>query len=56
MTSVWNRKRMYGVDVSPALVSKVTDGILEGAHRLGRTGPLTGVIPFVYIDAMMVKV
>ena len=26
--------RMYGVDVSPALVSKVTDGILEGAHRL----------------------
>ena len=22
-------KRMYGVDVSPALVSKVTDGILE---------------------------
>ena len=47
---------MYGVDVSPALVSKVTDGILKGAHRLGRTGPLTGVIPFVYIDAMIVKV
>ena len=38
-------KRMYGVDVSPALVSKVTDGILKGAHRLGRTGPLMGVIP-----------
>ena len=38
-------KRMYGVDVSPALVSKVTDGILKGAHRLGRTGRLTGVIP-----------
>ena len=36
---------MYGVDVSPALVSKVTDGILKGAHRLGRTGRLTGVIP-----------
>ena len=56
MTSVWNQKRMYGVDVSPALVSKVTDGILKGAHRLGRTGRLTGVIPFVYIDAMIVKV
>ena len=56
MTSVWNQKRMYGVDVSPALVSKVTDGILKGAHRLGRTGRLTGVIPFVYIDAMVVKV
>ena len=41
-------KRMYGVDVSPALVSKVTDGILKGAHRLAfcRTGRLTGVIPF----------
>ncbi len=47
---------MYGVDVSPALVSKVTDGILKGAHRLGRTGPLMGVIPCLYIDAMIVKV
>ena len=47
---------MYGVDVSPALVSKVTDGILKGAHRLGRTGPLDGCYPLLYIDAMIVKV
>ena len=32
-------KRMYGVDVSPALVSKVTDGILKGAHRLAEPAP-----------------
>ena len=32
-------KRMYGVDVSPALVSKVTDGILKRAHRMAEPPP-----------------
>ena len=47
--------RMYGVEVSPALISKVTDGILdelnEWQHR-----PLDAVYPIVYIDALVVKV
>ena len=47
--------RMYGVEVSPALISKVTDGILEELtdwqHR-----PLDAVYPIMYIDALVVKV
>ena len=47
--------RMYGVEVSPALISKVTDGIVEELtewqHR-----PLDAVYPIVYIDALVVKV
>ena len=48
-------KRMYGVDVSPALVSKVTDGILEELTDW-QNRPLDGCYPILYIDAMVVKV
>ena len=48
-------KRMYGVDVSPALVSKVTDGILEELTDW-QNRPLDGCYPLLYIDAMVVKV
>lgn len=48
-------KRMYGVDVSPALVSKVTDGILEELTEW-QNRPLDGCYPILYIDAMVVKV
>jgi len=48
-------KRMYGVEVSPDLISRVTDGIVDELkdwqHR-----PLDGVYPIVYIDALVVKV
>ena len=47
--------RMYGVDVSPALVSKVTDGILEELTDW-QNRPLDGCYPILYIDAMIVKV
>ena len=47
--------RMYGVDVSPALVSKVTDGILEELTDW-QNRPLDGCYPILYIDAMVVKV
>ena len=47
--------RMYGVDVSPALVSKVTDGILEELTEW-QNRPLDGCYPILYIDAMVVKV
>jgi putative transposase len=47
--------RLYGVEVSPALISKVTDGIVEELgewqHR-----PLDAVYPILYIDALVVKV
>lgn len=48
-------KRMYSVDVSPDLISRVTDGVLdelkEWQHR-----PLDAVYPILYIDALVVKV
>jgi putative transposase len=47
--------RMYGVEVSPALVSKVTDGILEELNEWQQR-PLDAVYPIVYIDALVVKV
>jgi len=48
-------KRMYHVDVSPALVSKVTDGIIDELNEW-QTRPLDAVYPIVYIDALVVKV
>jgi putative transposase len=48
-------KRMYGVQVSPDLISKVTDGVLEELkdwqHR-----PLDAIYPILYIDALVIKV
>jgi putative transposase len=48
-------KRMYGVDVSPDLVSRVTDGVVDEL-REWQNRPLDAVYPIVYIDALVVKV
>ena len=48
-------KRMYGVDVSPDLVSRVTDGVLDEL-REWQSRPLDAVYPIVYIDALVIKV
>lgn len=48
-------KRMYGVEVSPDLISKVTDGVLDEL-REWQNRPLDAVYPIVYIDALVVKV
>lgn len=48
-------KRIYGVDVSPDLVSRVTDGIVEELKEW-QTRPLESVYPILYIDALVVKV
>jgi putative transposase len=48
-------KRMYGVDVSPDLISRVTDGILDELKEW-QTRPLDVVYPILYIDALVVKV
>jgi putative transposase len=46
---------MYHVDVSPALISKVTDGIIDELNEW-QNRPLDAVYPIVYIDAIVVKV
>jgi putative transposase len=45
---------MYGVDVSPSLISEVTDSIQEEV-KLWRDRPLEALYPIVYPDALMVK-
>ena len=48
-------EELYGVEVSPDLISRVTDAVLdELAEWRGR--PLESVYPIVYIDALMVKI
>ena len=47
--------RMYQVDVSPALISKVTDGIIDELNDW-QNRPLDAVYPILYIDAIVVKV
>jgi len=46
---------MYGAEVSPALISKVTDGIVEELDEW-QARPLDKVYPILYIDALVVKV
>jgi putative transposase len=48
-------RRLYGVEVSADLISRVTDGVVaELAEWQAR--PLDAVYPIVYIDALVVKV
>lgn len=47
--------RMYHVDVSADLISKVTDGIVDEL-RDWQDRPLDDVYPIMYIDALVVKV
>jgi putative transposase len=48
-------KRFYGIDVSPDLISRVTDGVLEELAAW-QARPLDSVYPIVYIDGLVVKV
>jgi len=48
-------EQMYEVGVSPALISKVTDGIVEELDEW-QNRPLDAVYPILYIDALVVKV
>ena len=45
---------MYGVEVSPTLISEVTDAVLEEA-RAWQSRPLDSVYAIVYLDARVVK-
>ena len=46
---------MYDVDVSPDLISRVTDGVLEELAEW-QSRPLDPVYPVIFIDALMVKI
>ena len=48
-------KEMYDADVSPALISKVTDAVLEQVIEW-QSRPLEAVYPIVYLDCIVVKV
>lgn len=48
-------QELYGVEVSPTLISQVTDGVVEEV-KLWQTRPLDAIYPIVYLDALMAKV
>jgi putative transposase len=47
-------EELYGVEVSPTLISNVTDAVMEDA-RAWQSRPLSAVYPIVYFDALFVK-
>jgi putative transposase len=48
-------REIYGVEVSPDLISRVTDGVLEELAEW-QSRPLDAVYPVIFIDALMVKI
>ena len=48
-------KEIYGVDVSPALISEVTNEILEEV-KIWQNRPLEPLYAIVYLDALVVKI
>lgn len=48
-------KEMYGADVSAALISQVTNAVLEKVHEW-QSRPLDEVYPIVYLDCLVVKI
>lgn len=47
-------QELYGVEVSPDLISRVTDGVLDEV-KAWQNRPLDPVYPIVYLDALVVK-
>ncbi|TWE29203.1 IS256 family transposase [Prauserella muralis] len=48
-------REIYGVEVSPDLISRVTDAIVDELTEW-QSRPLDAVFPVVFIDALMVKI
>src|SRR3954463_8261278 len=46
---------IYGAEVSPDLISRITDAVLEDA-KAWQTRPLESVYAIVYLDALIVKI
>ena len=47
-------EEIYGIEVSPSLISTVTDAVVEEV-KAWQSRPLEELYPIVYLDAMMVK-
>jgi putative transposase len=47
-------QEMYGVEVSAALISEVTDSVMEEV-KAWQDRPLEALYPIVYLDALMVR-
>ncbi len=47
-------EEIYGVEVSPTLISNVTDAVMEEV-RAWQSRPLDALYPIVYLDALVVK-
>jgi putative transposase len=48
-------QEIYGVEVSPTLISNVTDAVVEEEVRAWQSRPLDAVYPIVFLDALVVK-
>jgi putative transposase len=48
-------KEMYNADISPTLISKVTDAVMEQVIQW-QSRPLDSVYPIVYLDCIVVKI
>jgi len=48
-------KEMYNADVSPSLISKVTDAVIEQVTEW-QARPLDAVYPIVYLDCIVLKI
>ena len=49
-----HREEMHSVEVSPSLLSEVTDAVIDEV-RIGQARPLDPVYAMVYLDALVVK-
>jgi transposase-like protein len=48
-------REMYNADISPTLVSKVTEAVIDEI-QIWQNRPLDGIYPIVYLDCIVVKV
>lgn len=48
-------KEMYNADISPALISKVTDAVIDEVLTW-QNRPLDAIYPIIYLDCIMVKI
>jgi transposase-like protein len=48
-------KEMYNADISPTLISKVTEAVIDEIHAW-QSRPLDEIYPVVYLDCIVVKV
>jgi putative transposase len=47
-------KEIYGVEISPSLISEVTDAVVEEVQQW-QSRPLEALYPIIYLDALYVK-